>query len=84
LIRFPGCTGFPPPSCPNGWVRLRVKKFLKAVFRNAEIVGAGKRNRNGKVTLKLNLRDNGQNIDGIVTPEGINPDHSENRKRCRY
>ena len=47
-----------------------VKESVKKRFPNAEIVGAAKETENGKVKFELNLKDNGQNIDVIVTPEG--------------
>jgi Putative beta-lactamase-inhibitor-like, PepSY-like len=47
-----------------------VKESVKKRFPNAEIVGAAKETENGKVTFELNLKDQGQNIDVIVTSEG--------------
>lgn len=47
-----------------------VKETVKKRFPNAEIVGAAKETENGKVTFELNLKDNGQNIDVILTSEG--------------
>ncbi len=47
-----------------------VKESVKKRFPNAEIVGAAKETENGKVTFELNLKDNGKNIDVILTSEG--------------
>lgn len=48
-----------------------VKEAVKKRFPNAEIKEAAKETENGKVTFELNLKDNGQNVDVIVTPEGV-------------
>lgn len=48
-----------------------VKEAVKKRFPNAEIQEAAKETENGKVTFELNLKDNGQNVDVIVTPEGV-------------
>lgn len=48
-----------------------VKEAIKKRFPAAKVVGAEKESANNKVTYELNLKDNGQSIDVIVTPEGV-------------
>lgn len=55
---------------PLDKVPTAVKVAVTKRFPNASIVGAGKETDNNKVVYELNLKDNGQNIDVIVTPEG--------------
>lgn len=43
---------------------------VKKRFPKSEIVGAEKETENGKVTYEINLKDNGQNIDVILSAEG--------------
>lgn len=55
---------------PLDKVPIAVKAAVTKRFPNAAIRGAGKETDNNKVVYELNLKDNGQNIDVIVTAEG--------------